>query len=107
MHQAFVSILIHPIKRIDIGLKGSIGLYGSTQTPYFYLNKDVSGSTIMSRSFSKQTFFPHGGNCFCGNPGKQKNKFKSRLYVFAYFFYTSHYVGLSLKISFWNEHKAR
>jgi hypothetical protein len=107
MHQALVSILIHPIKIIDIGLKGSVGFYGTNQTPYFYLNKDFSGSTVLASGFSKQNFFPMEATAFVAIEASKKISLRADYTYLRTFFYTSHYVGLSLKISFWNEHKGQ
>jgi predicted negative regulator of RcsB-dependent stress response len=102
-HAVILAVNIHPSKRIDIGMKGNICFNGTTNNPYLYLTKDTHNQFVITSGYSKLAFFPVEISAYVATKLDSKIIFKCE-YIFTHNnFYTSHYAGVSLKISFWNE----
>jgi len=102
VHAAILSVGIHPSKRVDIGLRGSIGFSATTKYPTLYLNTDGANNTYIARDFYTQSFLSAEANAFVAVQLSNKSNLKAEYIFMNTVFYRSHYAGLSLKISFWN-----
>ncbi|MGZ4155772.1 MAG: tetratricopeptide repeat protein [Bacteroidia bacterium] len=94
MHSALLTINSKINNYFDFSINSNIGIYGSAETPYLYLDKNTEGDIILQKAYSLQTFFP------LEFKGKLNCRINSQLSINAEYlyrknnFYTSNYFGL-------------
>ena len=107
VHAALASILAHPVKMMDIGFNANVGFYATTLNPYFFLDKNQSGSTFINKGYSTEKFYPLEFSTYALFRITKKISLKADYTYRKTYFYTSNSVGLGLKINFWNEQKGQ
>lgn len=105
VHTALVSIAIHPLKTLDLGIKASYGFKAEVQTPYLYLNNDASSNIIIEKNYFTKNYSPLEINAYATFKINNKTILKAEYTYSKTNFYKSNYVGLGLKMSLFNEKK--
>lgn len=103
VHSLLVSFVAHATKKLDIGTKASVGVYAYTQNPYLYLDSDASNQTVIARGFANKVFFPLDLNVYLAYKVTQRVDLRADYTFLNTNFFTSHYAGLTCKITFWHE----
>ncbi len=107
IHSALISIGVHPVKGFDIGISGNLGVYATAQIPYFYLDTNSFGSIVIKKGFSKERYFPFTVSAFAAIQLSKKISLRADYSYNSTYFYTSHYVGLQLKVHIWRKTKRK
>ena len=107
INAALASIVVHPVKMLDIGLNANVGFYASALTPYLYLDKNETGAIIIAKNYTTEKFYPMEFSAFGLIRITKKISLKADYTYRQTYFYTSHSAGLGLKINFWNEKKGK
>jgi len=102
IHSAIASIGIHPLKGFDIGISGNLGFYATAQIPYFYLDTNNAGGYSIIKDFSREKYFPFNISTYVALQLSKKISLRVDYAYNSTYFYIDHYVGLRLKIHFWN-----
>jgi Tfp pilus assembly protein PilF len=101
VHSALISLRLNPTKNIDIGGSGNIGFYAYNQNPYLYLNKNASSEIYIATGYARENYHPIDAGAYVQWQFVKKYSIKADYRYRSTYFYTSHSVSLSLKISIW------
>ena len=107
IHAALASIVVHPVKMLDIGFNANVGFYATNLTPYFFLNKDADNNTFIDKGYANEKFTPMEFSAYAYLRITKKISLKAEYAYRKTYFYTSNSAGLGLKINFWNEQKGK
>jgi hypothetical protein len=105
VHSVILSITIHPVKTLDIGFKGNIGVYSTASNPFLY--KDSIAPVKVARGFSILRFYPIDASAFIALQITPAVNLKADYGYQHNNFYTNQYAGLSLTIILQNEKKRK
>lgn len=100
IHSALVNIGLKPNSNISLGANANIGFFGSTQNPYFYLDKNSSDEIVVYKGYSEVDFFPMELSGFLMYSFNKKINLKLDYAYLKNNFYTSNNAGLTLSASF-------
>jgi tetratricopeptide (TPR) repeat protein len=95
-----VSIKIHPVRFMDIGIKGDIGFYAQAQNPYLYLDSSPTDAIFINQGFARQVFHPYKLSANIDFKIGRKVTLGADYAYTSGFFYSNHYTSLHLHISF-------
>ena len=107
IHSALASVLIHPVKVLDIGFNANVGFYATALTPYFFLDKNQGGETFINEGYATEKFYPMEFSVYGLWHITKKINLKADYTYRKTYFYTSTSVGLGLTINFWNDKKGQ
>ena len=103
IHSVIASMTIHPLKTLDLSVKGSYGFSAVTQCPYLYLDKDASGTLYISKNYCKGKYAPLDISIYATWQLTKKTSLKANYIFDKTNFYKSNYMNLGLKMNFWDE----
>ncbi|MGP8215333.1 MAG: tetratricopeptide repeat protein [Bacteroidia bacterium] len=106
-HSVVFSAILHVSQKIELGAKGSIGVYCNTLNPYFYnyLEKNESDQIYIAsgEGFSEERYYPAEINIFANLRLSPRVSIGAEYTYLKNNFYSSNYAGLTSQISFWHE----
>ncbi len=106
-HAALASIIAHPTKNFDIGFNANVGFYATASTPYFYLDTNQTGATVIAKNYATEKFYPMEFSAYVLLRITKKISLKADYAYRKTYFYTSNSAGVGLKINFWNDKKGQ
>lgn len=102
-HSALLNVLYNPSKKIETGLNASIAFAGDLDNPYLYLDKNSANQLYINKGYSQLKFYPHKVDAFVLFKLTKKASLKANYTFFKNNFYTSHLIGASVILNFWND----
>jgi len=105
IHSAIASITLHLSRTLDIATKVNYGFSAVTQCPYLYLNEDASENAYVAKGYFKEKYSPVNFNINAAWKLTKKISLKAEYIYSKTNFYKNNYLGIGIKMSFWNENK--
>ena len=102
-HSALLNISYKPSKKIAAGANASIAFAGSMDNPYLFLDKRNSTALYVNKGYLPVNFYPYKIETFVVYKLTKKSSFKANYTFFKNNFYTSHVIGASVILNFWND----
>ncbi len=96
-----------PSSRFEAGIKGTYGFQGTTQNPYFFLNKNSVNKIFIQKEYYHDSYHPYDGRVYLGWNISNKISLKTEYAILSTYFYKSQMVLFSLQIRFWDEKNER
>ncbi len=107
VHSALFSFSFKANKKLSIGSNANLGFLGTTKNPSLFLNKNSGIDTTIQLNYTSINFYPDEISAFFLFKLSPKISIKADYAFLKNNFYTSHKVGLTLKLNFWNEKELR
>jgi tetratricopeptide (TPR) repeat protein len=101
INSVIASINIHPTKTLNIGIKADYGFSAVAQCPYLYLDNEGN----IAIGYFKQNYSPYDIGINVTWKLAKKINLKAEYVHSKTNFYNSNYLGIGLRMSFWNENK--
>jgi tetratricopeptide (TPR) repeat protein len=92
-----------PSSGFEAGIKGTYGFRGTTQNPYFFLNKNSANEVFIQKEYYRDSYHPYDARVYLGWNISSKVSLKTEYAVLSTYFYKSQMALFSLQIRFWDE----
>jgi hypothetical protein len=106
VHSAIFLIGYKPVRNFETGLKITYGFRGTTQNPYFFLNRKDNNEIFIQKAFYEDTFKPYDGKIYIDWLLSRKITLKTEYALMSTYFYKSHSGLVSLLVRLHDGKKA-
>jgi len=103
IHSAILSVNYSASKNINLGVNASLPIYCTNDNPYLYLSQNTLNNTFIVKDFTNVNYYPVDINAFVSNRLSRKMALRAEYAFMRTSYYSSHYVGVSLKLNLLNE----
>jgi hypothetical protein len=103
IHSAILSVNYSASKNITLGVNASLPIYCTNDNPYLYLSQNALNNTFIVKDFTNVNYYPVDINAFVSNRLSRKMALRVEYAFMRTSYYSSHYIGVSLKLNLLNE----
>jgi Tfp pilus assembly protein PilF len=103
-NSALLALSVNLSPKVSLNINGDVG-YASVSNPYFFLNKNKSGATVIDSGFATEYFVPYSATLALNYQIDKTWSVAARYIYRSTYFFNSNYVGLGIQKSFLHRQK--